>query len=303
MISTPFRVRFLGASLATLLALVASAQEQQQPAPPAPRSPAEVRAALLRATAERYAAASWATGARRVGLALGAIELRGYRGGDVECNGALPLQRRFADASGEARVLLEVLVGERVADAREQLLGWLANVSRPGLVPASAGEGIPVGDAAFVGWSKPAERRIAWLAFVRDNVAVRVVCLDPRVDPHPDLAAIAQQVDAAIGREALAGEAALPRPRIARFAAARARCRAGDDVALELAVTDADDGAAAPALRFDVDGAGQGHVDTDERGQHRLRTTGAGAVTVRVTALGARGVAATATLTVDVQPR
>ncbi|MFY9341800.1 MAG: hypothetical protein WAT39_04890 [Planctomycetota bacterium] len=257
--------------------------------------------AVLERTAARYDSASWARGARRAGLLLGALELRGYTGGEIERLGKGPVQRTFADGSGEARLRIEVHVAERPEDAQRQLLGWLAHISSPGLVPPAAGAGIPVGDVGFVGWSKPAERRIAWLAFVRDNLAVRVHCLDPGANPHPDLAAVAQAVDAAIVREpVLAKDAPLPRPVIARLQPAAASCKAGQQLALQVEVVDP---AGAPTLKFEFDGPGQGYVEQDGPGRWRLCTTGAGKLTVRLEVTGARGVSVTATTQIDVGPR
>jgi hypothetical protein len=262
-------------------------------------TPTDPREALLQATAARYDSAAWPRGVRRTGPDLTAVVLRGFDGGALERAGAGPVQRFFADAGGENRVLVEVQVGNDVDAAQRHLLGWLANVSSPGLVPTAARAGIPLGDVGFVGWSKPAERRIAWLAFVRDNAAVRVLCLDPASNPHPDLAAIAQAVDAEVGRApTLAEKVTVPVPKIERFHAA-AQCRAGERVPLQVAV----EAAAGAVLRFEIEGTGQGYVEDDGRGGHVLRTTGPGRLVVRLLATGARCTTSTATLAVDVGPR
>ncbi|MBL8754980.1 MAG: hypothetical protein JNK15_16870 [Planctomycetes bacterium] len=287
----PF-LRCVGASLFGALLL---AQE------PARQAPQAVGAPAVQAASKRYETNAWPRGAVRAGVDLAAIVLPGFAGGAIERLGPGPVQRFFADAGRVDRVLVEVHVGDDVDAAQRHLLGWLAHVSSPGLVPTSASAGIPLGDVGFIGWSKPSANRIAWLAFVRDNVAVRVVCLDPSVDPHPDLAACAQLVDAAVGREALVAAKALPpRPDVTMFRAERATCRAGDKVPLAVGV---DVAAGAATLRFEVDGPGQGYVEGDGKGGHVLCTTGPGRVTVRLVATGARCTSTTTSVQVDVGPR
>lgn len=273
----------------------------QKPEPSAP-----ARQTPLQEAAARYNAAEWLRGERRAGLDLGAIELRGYAGAAVEHAHPGPRQRLFADANGANRVLIETYVEDDAAGAHQRLLWWLAHVSKPGLVPTAAAGGIPVGDVAYVGWSgaqqaPPAQQRIAWLAFVRGNVAVRVCCLDASVNPHPDIAAAAQTVDAAIGREpVVAAGAALPRPVIERFTAARASCRAGDVVPLTVVVVDA---AGAPLQNFVIEAPGQGYVERAADGTLHLHTTGAGRTTVHLQATGVRGLVAASKLVIDVAER
>jgi hypothetical protein len=283
----------LSVVLGSLLGAVVSAQDAQ--------GPKAVGDAMLQAAAKRYESAAWPRGGVRAGLDLPAIALPGLTGGACERLGNGPVQRFFADADGVSRVLVEVHVGDDVDTAQRHLLHWLAYVSSPGLVPSAAGAGIPLGDTGFVGWSKPAEQRIAWLAFVRDNVAVRVVCLDPSANPHPGMAACAQLVDAAISREALLPPKELPkRPDVTQFRAERTQCRAGDQVPLLVAVGNA---AGVPVLRFEFDGPGQGYVEGDGKGGHVLRTTGPGLLTVRLVATGARCTTTTTSLRVDIGPR
>jgi hypothetical protein len=269
------------------------------------QAPATPLQEAMAATARRYDAASWQRGERRAGLALGAVELRGYAGGAVEHAHPGPLQRSFADQAGENRVLIEAYVENDAAGAEQRLIWWLTHVSKPGLVPTAASGNIPVGDVAYVGWSAPqpappAQRRIAWLAFVRGNVAVRACCLDPGANPHPDMAAVAQTVDAAIlGEPVVAAETPLPRPVLERFTA-RAQCTAGDVIPLALKVTDAA-GTAAP--RFVIEGPGQGYVEQDAKGTWQLHTTRAGRTTVHLHATGARGLVASSKLVIDVAER
>lgn len=290
-------MRTLALGLVSFLSVAAlTAQDPgAEPAQPAVRSP------MLQEVAERYAAATWPLGQRRAGLDLGALVLPGLTGAPVELLQPTLRQRPFADRDGALRVGVEVSLGERPAAAQEQLLVWLAHVSRPGTRPSTAEAGMGIGDIGYVGWSNQAEHRIAWIAFVRDNVAVRVSCFDPSADPHPDIAALAQIVDLAITRELLLADGVVvPRPTIRAFRSERAACRAGDLV--ELVVATQDSAAGAVQHQFVLTGPGQGYVEQDERGRWQLHTTGPGRLTVELQALGARGALATAKLAIEVRP-
>ncbi len=267
---------------------------QQAPLPGLPP-----REAVLEEVAVRYDVAKWPRGQRRAGLALGAVALKGFVGGPVEQDGELPPQRAFSDEREQRVLLVQAYVGEQTDDAQKRALGWLANVSKPGTVPTAAAAGIPVGDIGFVGWSKPAERRIAWIVFVRDNLAVRVSCMDPSENPHPDLAAVAQTIDAAIAQEPLVAAGPLPRPKLPRCVADRTHVRAGENVVLSIEATDP---AGSPTLQFEVQGPGQGYVTADA-GRWLLRTTGPGRLVVQVKARGVRGLATTQSVIIDVAPR
>ncbi|MBL9079926.1 MAG: hypothetical protein JNL08_20700 [Planctomycetes bacterium] len=260
---------------------------------------AAARAAVRAEVAQRYAAAAWPRGTRRPGLAFDALQPADLRSEEFATLDGGLLRGTFVDRDGRSRVVVEAVVGGDADAAQAQLVAWLSLVSRPGTLPRADAEGMPVGDIGFVGWSKPAERRVAWLAFVRDNVAVRVSSCDPSADPHPDLLAIAQSVDAAVLREpVLAAEAPLPRPTVRRFEAAPARCRAGAVVPLVLQTEDPAGGAARCA--FTLTGPGQGYVEADPNGGWRLHTTGPGTLTIDVLVTGSRGTTATARCVVDV---
>src|SRR5262249_15902296 len=154
-----------------------------------------------------------------------------------------------------------------------------------------------VGDVGFVGLS--AAPRIAWIAFARGNVAVRVSCLDPRADPHPDMSAIARSIDLAIlavpplAVPAPGKAAVVPKPVVARFAPQRANCTVGEKVVLDLDARDPAGGAL--HFEFVVGGPGQGYVEADASGRQVLHTTKEGAITLTVQATGAMGTRAEAT--------
>src|SRR5262245_7648219 len=153
-----------------------AAQSVQSPAAqqPAAKAVDPQLAAILRS----YDAASWPRGALRPGFELGKLELERLRGGECEFAPPAPWARRFADAAGAPRVLVEAVVADSAPLAHERLAVWLSTRNNPEPAPTAASQGILVGDIGFVGHS--AAPRIAWIVFARGNVAVRVSCLDPR---------------------------------------------------------------------------------------------------------------------------
>lgn len=282
-------------ALFVLFAATLIAQRPETPSPILAKAPPAVQEA-----ASRYGVADWPRSERRAGVRLDTVEVRGLTGRDIESAEPFRSNRRYGDEHGD-RIEIDVHVRDSVDAAQCVLLAWLANTSRPEPVPTAAKEGMPVGDVGYVGWSKPAERRLSWLAFVRGNVAVRVHCFDPSADPHPDLVAIAQAVDAAIRRElALADKASLPTPTITAFAPGKAGCVEGEVVPCTLTVRD-DAGIA--NVRFVTEGTGQAYVDGDTKQGWSLHTTGAGALTVRVFVTNRCGVTAESSLQLAIDAR
>jgi hypothetical protein len=293
--------------LAATLAADLAAQSAQSPAVQQPVAPQPVANAVdpqLAAVLRSYGASSWPRGALRPGFELGKLELAGLRGGECESAPPAPWARRFADANGTPRVMVEVVVADSAPLAHERLAVWLSTRNNPEPAPTANSQGIVVGDVGFVGLS--AAPRIAWIAFARGNVAVRVSCLDPRDDPHPDMSAIARGIDLAIlAVPVLAvppGKAAVvPKPVIARFAPQRPSCTVGEPVVLDLDARDPAGGT--PHFEFVVGGPGQGYVEADAAGRQVLHTTKEGAITLTVQATGAMGTLAEATARIDVSPR
>jgi len=249
----------------------------------------------LAAAAERYDAASWPAGPRRAGVPVASLGVDGYTGGAIEFFPPAPITRRFADGDGVDRVLVEVSVRETVGGARAVLLEYLASVNSLVAVPRAETLGVAVGDLGYLGRA-PGDR-IAWIAFIRGNIAVRVVCLDPQADPHPEMAMIATALDRQIPARPLGPAAGTASGRIALEALtpARAACRAGETVALELR-------ASGPLAAVDwvVGGPGQGYVEQDETGAWLLHTTGAGTIELACHVLGPSGFTASMKTTVEV---
>lgn len=278
--------RVAGLSIILLLALAAVATAQQTPGLAGQR---------LADAAQRYNASSWPAGPVRAGLPVLDLTLDGYSGGAVDFSPQAPAIRRYADETGVDRFLVEVSVRETAAGARTVLLEYLASVSSSRLVPTAASLGILVGDTGYVG--RAPEKRISWIAFLRGNVAVRVACLDPRSDPHPEMARIASAVDRLILDQPVqpAGEKA-GRIAVTSLSASRQDCRAGDIVPLEVILS-----RSPAALRWVVGGPGQGYVEQDPSGAWQLHTTKDGAIDLACHVLGPDGYTASKSVTIEVE--
>jgi hypothetical protein len=277
--------RVAGLSIFFLIAFTAAAPAVQ-------RAPG-IAGQRLAAAAARFESASWPAGPVRAALPPLTISFDGYTGGPVDFNPGAPVIRRFADQQGVECFLVEISVRETAAEARSVLLEYLASISSPGIVPTAASLGISAGDIGFVG--RAPEQRISWIVFLRGNVTVRVACLDPRFDPHPEMGRIAEALDRQIlDQPLLLADEKTDRILITSLRAAPG-CRAGDAVPLELKLT-----AAPVAVQWVVGGPGQGYVEQDEAGVWRLYTTREGAVDLACHVLGGNGFTASASVTIEV---
>jgi len=249
----------------------------------------------LAEAAVRYEAAAWPSGPARTGLPLMAITADGYVGGPAELLPGAQVLRRFADDEGVERLLVELSVRHTAAEARTVLLEYLASVNSPHPVPEASGLGLAVGDAGYVG--RAPGKRIAWIAFVRGNVTVRLVCLDPQADPHPEMAAIAAGIDRLVLEQPARADAG-PGPRIAitALACSRRQCVAGEVVPLQLRLS-----AEPAAMRWVVGGPGQGYVERDDHGVWQLHTTKHGAIDLQCHVLGPNGYTDSGTTHIEVE--
>jgi len=248
---------------------------------------------------ERYAAASWPRVARRAGLTRD-LALSGFVAGELDARSGR-LTRTYArvpESGGEPipAFVLESTVADSVERAHQTLLGWLAGVQSQQTMPSTRELGLAIGDVGFVGPSGAAREALAWIAFARGNVAVRVSAFDAARTPDLDLAGIALLVDGAVqDAPALAEGATLPRPLIPTLAAEREALTAGDRTRLDVVVLDPTGGE--PHLVWDLTGEGQGYVERRADGFY-LFSTGAGAIEVALEATGTRGTVARRTVRV-----
>ncbi len=255
----------------------------------------------VRAVRELYGAASWSRGAPRQGIPLAALTLEGWAGEELRTHSGL-LQRSFAANDGAPAFVVEAIVAEDAARAHDALVDWLAGLTSVRKMPAASEWGLSVGDAGFVGPSGADPRALAWVAFARGNVAVRILAVDPRRTPAVDLGAIAEDVDAAIlARELLpAGQKPLV-PVIDRLVASRSEVTAGERVALDLHVVDPYGGKV--HVEWVVGGPGQGYVEAAADGTLHLHTTGPGSLTLTAEVTGSTGTFATRSLQIAVADR
>lgn len=256
---------------------------------------------LLVQSAARYAMAEWPQGARRAGFALGEIEIAGLTGKAVEFH-AGGVYRRFDDAKGVGRVLVELSVGEKVADAHALLLNHIAYVQSTKTLPTAAERSIRAGDVGYIGYGGKDGSKIAWLAFVVGNLEFRVKDLDPDAAGAVDVRPVVEQLSArALALPALADGAALPRPAIEKFAATATEVKAGESLVLDLVARDVDGKPA--AVDFVVGGSeqGQGYVEQDEQGAWRFHATGPGKLAITVEARSRLGTTSSKTIEVTVR--
>ncbi len=284
-IARSLTARVAGLSIILLLAFTAAA--------PAAQQSSGIAGQRLAAAAVRYESASWPAGPVRAALPLIDISFDGYTGGPVDFNPGAPVIRRFADQQGVERFLVEISVRETAAEARTVLLEYLASISSSRKVPTAASLDISAGDVGFVG--RAPEKRISWIAFLRGNVAVRVACLDPRSDPHPEMDRLAAALDRQIlDQPVLQDDEKAGQTLITSLGAVPA-CRAGDTVPLELQLTEAP-----LAVQWVVGGPGQGYVEQDEAGVWRLFTTREGTIDLGCHVLGGNGFTASKSVTIEV---
>ena len=249
------------------------------------------------ATKERYAFDAWQrTDRRSDGFPVSALRYSGYtEEAEVDFMPGEPVVRRFRSEEGIIRFLVELSAHETAAQARELLVGYLTFVSSPKTLPTTASLGIAAGDIGFVGSSR--DNRISWIAFARGNITVRICCLDPRADPHPDMAYVAKQTDRQIlAQPALGLQAPLTRPVITRLDLHRSSCKAGEVVPLDLRST------RIIAEHWVIEGSGQGYVEKDRNGQWRLHTTGSGTIKLVCHVLGSNGFATSKSVSIRVEP-
>jgi len=279
-LATLARLAVVAGSVAAV-ALAGPERLAAQAAPAAARPGADPQIEAARA---KYGAAGWAQGARRIGLPLAEFEIAGLQGRDVVFH-AGGVSRRFDDATGTGRVLVELLVAEDAAGAHDEVLRQIAFVQSTKTLPSAASRGIAAGDVGWIGYGGRDGSKIAWLAFAAGNLALRVKDFDPDAVGAVDIAPVVVQVAELAARQpTVADGVALPRPQIARFAPAAESVVAGETLALDLSAKDVDGRPA--AVDFIVGGArqGQGYVEQDEQGIWRFHATGVGALDLTVEA-------------------
>jgi len=276
----------------TLLAAVTRAQEGALRSDLEQQHRAEI--------ARTYARAAWPVGTQRAGLPFDA-PLTGFEAGPAVVEQEL-IVRTFSFRApelggpvGTSAFVLESRVADSVAAAQEQLVEWLSGLQSTARMPSLEELGLATGDAGFAGRSGARQGGLAWIAFVRGNVAVRVSAFDLTETPALELAPVAASLDRAIlsARTLAAGEKPA-RPVVARLDVARSAV-AGTPLALDL---DAD---SAAVLSWRVGGSGQGYVERGSDGRWWLHPTGPGPLTVTLEAVSGLGTVARRSVEVAVQ--
>jgi hypothetical protein len=235
-----------------------------------------------------YEREDWPAGGRRAGFDLGAVELGGYSGAPATGLSGLVTRRFRALREGDTGFVVEMRVGDRVAEAQDQLLSWLASVSSSGRVPRARELGFAVGELGFVGRSRHGDDHPAWIGFARGNVALRISALDLRPAGRPRLGDLARALDLEVGaRRLLEPGEPVPHPTISRLSCERLRAVAGEVLRIDVDVSDPLGGRA--QLAWHLGGPGTGYVERGALGGWWLHTTGPGELQLTVEALGSGG--------------
>ncbi|MFH0945731.1 MAG: hypothetical protein V2A76_11080 [Planctomycetota bacterium] len=277
-----------------LIQASALGQKQASGARPAP---AEVQTGYQKRLAEvaaQYGSEGWQASPRRAGLPLGELEFPGFVGEDVYSS-AGHIERRFCGADDLLSFNVEAKVCDNVPAAHAVMLEWLAGLSSLAPAPSAAELGFAVGDVGYAGLSGAAPGAISWIAFSRANVAVRVSVDEVHAPLTLDMQAISREVDRQVMLQTELGpKQALPRPVVRRLEVQQANCVAGDVLAIDLDVQDAEGEPA--AITWTVNGPGQGYVERRDDGVFRLYTTGPGRIELSVQVTGRLGVSSVASL-------
>jgi len=259
--------------------------------------------AQLTAARATYGADAWPAGARVDGVPLGTLELKGLRADALRTDGTRVFQTYVgADAPADARAILrlEARVCDDVATAHATLVSWLAAQQSPEPTPRAEAFGARLGEAGYVAPAGAAEGAVSFVAFVRGNVAVRVLNVDLLGSPELDVLGAAKAIDTAIAaRPKLELDATPARPDVATLTATATTVAAGASAKLDVLVVDPLGGAA--TLVWNVGGEGQGYVERRSDGW-LLFPTAPGRLEVKLVAISSLGTVAERTLAFDVTP-
>jgi hypothetical protein len=244
-------------------------------------------------TKMRYGFKTWApASASHDGVRFLDLKLPGLTSAGLECSDRLPTLQSFADSKGLQRVSVNWGIHQTSKQARADLLAMLTAVNSPKLLPTTRSVGIEAGDVGYIGYSRMG--RISWIAFSRGNITVRVNCLDPRMNPHPNMGEIAVSIDQLVQIQPLLKDGIpLNKPSVRRFESSRSQCVAGDWIELDLQVDNV------IQTDWQIAGSSQGYVEKRD-GRWMLRVTGPGNLKVKALLTGSNGVA-NMTSTIEIQ--
>jgi len=292
MTSHPLRKRVCQAFLVSLLSAPGFAQESDEPL--------DLTSIHREKIAELYAFPSWPKGEPRIGLAND-LALSGWTGVDLHGVDGL-LTRRFKRTEPETDAVsfvVESHVAQSPRAAHQDLLGWLASLQSPQRRPALKELGPGIGDVGYFSRSGAGPRAIAWIAFVRGNVAVRVLAFDARQEPDLDLVGVAREIDQALLATATISRGAkIPRPVVRKLASEFEEVVAGERVRLEVEITDPHGGV--PHLRWMLGGPGRGYVERGKDGALYLYTTAPGTMELKLEVTGSMGTTTRASVGLEV---
>ena len=219
-----------------------------------------------------YAAAEWARGPVRAGLAND-IELGGLEQAALEADGGRVLRRYRRGSRQDSALLVTSRVADTPIQAHAELVTWLCGLQSVQPMPPVPG----LGDVGHLGASGAAPDAVSWVAFVRGNVFVLLNNTDPRLEPDLDLVDLAKGIDLGLLEvpELPAGVRPV-RPVISGLSLAETQVVAGARVRLTATTEDGHGGS--PELTWSVGGSGLGYVERAADGELYLFTTGPGRI-------------------------
>jgi len=279
--SLQLRTRVRQIFLVSLLSAPGLAQELE--------TPQDLASIHREKIAELYGFSSWPKGEPRTGLAND-LALSGWTGVDLQAVDG-HLTRRFKRTEPETRAVsfvVESHVAQTPREAHQDLLGWLASLQSPQQRPVLRELGPAIGDVGYFSRSGAGPGALAWIAFVRGNVAVRVLAFDARQEPDLDLAGVAREIDQALLATATVPRGTrIPRPVVRQLASEPGQVVAGERVRLKLEITDPHGGV--PHLRWMLGGPGRGYVERGKDGELYLYTTAPGSMELKLVVTGSMG--------------
>lgn len=245
-------------------------------------------------TEQAYAAASWALGPVRAGLA-NELDFDGFVAPGFEADAGRVVRRFHRPDAEQPAFLVTSHVADTAAAAHADLVTWLAGLQSPQRMPSVEG----LGDVAYMGASGAAEGAVAWVAFLRGNVFVRLSNFDAHLEPGLALVDMARAIDLTLLEAPQLVEGARPaRPMVQTLSLSKTEVVAGARVHLEVEVADANGGK--PHLQWTLGGAGLGYVERAADGELYLHTTGPGRIDLELEATSSMGTYTRAQVSLEV---
>ncbi|MFT4538044.1 MAG: hypothetical protein ACI841_001141 [Planctomycetota bacterium] len=230
----------------------------------------------VRAVEAKYDKPAWQQGVRRTGFPVLSLQLEGWRRGQLMTDGRL-LSLPFHEGDNtRPSFVIETIVNDTIAESQDRLIDWLAGIQSPATMPTTETRGIAAGNTGYVGPAQRGENALSWVAFVRGNVAVRLLAVDPNLSGLT-MGDLSKQIDMRLkAQPALAADVSMPKAQVSSLNASSSEVTAGE--AFELTYAIAAPFATDHKLEWIIGGPGQGYVEVAQSGRRYLYTTAPGSI-------------------------